>query len=173
LQNVENQNAWPIRGWLILWAIGLCTTSLFSGLWFFVMIDELLKYDFQYEVQMYGDLSANFFQNLIVFQVFSAGFLAIGSLVCHYYFWNRRKEFIMVYVVYGLINIVIAFVDDLLINVYQYQLYTYTLGSIISCIIWFTYVAKSVRVKHTFVNRKKQYIKLSKEEYDTLKNSSN
>lgn len=167
IENTDKKGL-PIGGWLILWGIGLVilTVSSFAGL-----LTTLLEY-LDYEIGEKGLLVTNFYKVWIEYEILYSGIIFISSLVLHYFFWNRRKEFIRIYIIFGIVSFLLTMFEEMLYNIQEFRFYSATLAIFVNNAIWFKYLHKSTRVKQTFLAKKNQYIKISKEEYEHLKNMS-
>lgn len=159
----------PIGGWLIFFSIGLFGLSISSFLGLYGMFDALQNYDFDYERSQNGLLAANFYSINYQFLISYMALLFVCSGVLHYFFWNKRREFPLVFIVFGIINFLLMIVTEMYINVYTYRFYSGTFGVALNNLIWFTYLLRSHRVQQTFIHGRKRFVKISEEEYEQLK----
>lgn len=165
----SNRAGIPIGGWLNLMAFGLVFGALTSSYYTYQSIMTFFTRDYeglQYEID-------NFTRNVIRqidFYTMVVGIITFLSiLLLNYLFFNRRKVFINFYIFFSAISVFVCFVDELLANMIEYTVYEHTIGVSIASLVWVTYLLRSRRVKDTFINVKKKYIKISQEEFEELK----
>lgn len=158
----------PIGGWLIIIGIGLLLTSIGSALIFYSSFTTYAQYDFS----NIGDLETNYAKILYEFIMLFMVVLFFSSLAVQYFFWKKRKEFVYIYILYSTVVILFTLFNEILININEYRWYYTTMGISINSLITISYLFISNRVKNTFVNEKTKYIKLSSDEYENLKNST-
>lgn len=155
----------PIGGWLYLIGVGVFLSTVLSLSLLYTTFEEYIHFD----ASNVGDLWTNYNKVFLEFQIIYEISLFFGSLLVQYYFWNRRKEFINVYIAFNVTLLLLTFFMEMLANINEYRIYSSTIGILANCLVWFTYLYKSERVKNTFIKEKKKYIKITKEEYESLK----
>lgn len=159
--HAEKSNDQQIGGWLILPAIGLIITPLWSLYTFFTEYIPMFS-DGTWELLTNSD-SAYFisgFSSLIMFEIFFQAVFCLFVLYVAFLFFTRKEKLPRLYILYLVGSLIFVVIDYMwvfsipeLAEALQEEGDYSDLGrSIIAAAIWVPYMLKSDRVKNTFVN---------------------
>jgi hypothetical protein len=150
----------PIGGILFLFAIGLIAGQIVSGYYFYDVLEQFLLTDFKDIKNEYGVITGRVVYQTMFYGMVSLGIMFIGNFISSYFFFTKRTEFVPFYIFFYTLCLFMMFVSELIANMIEYTIYKETLLFFISNCLWFTYLLKSERVKNTFVNKRRKYIKV-------------